>query len=31
MKCLEDRVTKVDDLGNEECRIERFRTVTHKD
>ena len=31
MKCLEDRVTKVDDLGNEKCRIDRFRTVKHKD
>ena len=31
MKCLEDRVTKVDDLGNEKCRIDRFRPVKHKD
>ena len=31
MKCLEDRVTKVDEYGNEKCKIDRFRTATYKD
>jgi len=31
MKSMEDRVTKVDELGNEKCRVDKFRTVRHKD